>query len=156
LALQFLWEEFKGKIFKRILPLIVIIFTAQGLMTSTYLIRIFKYQSYEPGKFYYPAIYSGEILPYQYFNFSLSMHESRCLYLFTLLYWDKVKHKNVKPATLPEELQTCNSVISSDPNFEVNLAYFMIEGAFEFPRGHSFLNQPDYVAKQTLQAGETP
>jgi len=155
LAFQFLWEEFKGKIFKRLLPLIVIIFTAQGLMTSTYLIRIFKYQSYEPGKIYYPHIFSGEILPYSFFDLSKSMRESRCLYDYTLLYWDKVKHKDI-PASLPDEAQLCSSVVSSDPNFEVNLAYFMIEGAFEFPSGHSFLNQPDYVARQIRQAGETP
>jgi hypothetical protein len=156
LAFQFLWEEYRGKIFKRLLPLIVIIFTAHGLMTTTYLTRIFKYQSYEPGKFYYPSIFSGEITPYPYLDLSKSMRESRCLYIFTLLYWDRVKHKNAKPASLPNEIQSCSFLINSDPNFEVNLAYFMIEGAFEFPMGHSFLDQPDYVASVTRQAGEAP
>ncbi len=156
LALQFLWEEFRGKIFKRLLPVIVIIFTAQGLMTSTYLIRIFKYQSYEPGRFYYPAIFSGEILPYQYFDLSKSMQKSRCVYAYTLLYWNKVKHKGLDTAPIENEIQSCSSIVKSDPNFVVNLAYFMIEGAFEFPAGHSFLNQPDYVAAQVRQAGESP
>ena len=156
LILQFLWEEFKGNLLKRTYPFIILIFTAHGLMTSTYLIRIFKNQSYNPAVFYYPSIFSGQITPYQYFNLSQSLKSSQCRYLFTLMYWSKVKHKNISLNSSSHEIQSCFPLMNSDIFARVDLSYVVIEAAFEFPLGHSFLNNPLYVSTWMRQTGEPP
>ena len=134
----------------------VIIFTAHGLMTSTYLIRIFKNQSYEPGIFYYPSMFDGKIVPYGYFNMSKSLQSSRCRYIYTFLYWSKVKNKKNDLAPLYKETQVCLPLIKDDPYARADLAYVSIEAAFEFPAGRSFLNDPLYVASWVRQTGEPP
>jgi len=154
LVLQFIWEEFKGSLFKKILPLVVLIFTVHGLMTSTYLIRIFKNQGWDPGHFYYPLIFSGKINPYQYFDLSKSFQKSRCRHIYTLLYWSKVKQKNIDPSSFSKEMSACSSIINSDPFFNADQAYINIEVDFEFPAGRSFLNDPAYVNGWIHQVGE--
>jgi hypothetical protein len=156
LLLQFLWEEFKGNLFKRTLPFIIFIFTVHGLMTSTYLIRIFKDQSYIPGYYYYPFIFSGQMNPYQYFDLSKSLQSSKCRYLYTLVYWAKVKHKNINLDPFSSEAQPCGSLLNSDQFAIADFQYIMIEAALEFPAGHSFVNQPSFVAAVVHQEGEAP
>ena len=151
-----LWEELKGNIFKRSLPFLILIFTAHGLMTTTYIMSIFKNQRLDPSHFHYPEILSGKVNPYQYFNLSQSLQKSQCRYVYTLLYWAKIKHKNINPEYLFRQMQPCSSIISTDPYFQVDQVYLFIETAFEFPVGHSFLNDPSYVSLLTHQTGEPP
>jgi len=155
LVMQYVWEEFKGSFFKKILPLIIIIFTAHGLMTTTYLTRIFKNQSYNPGVFYYPSMFNGVITPYPYFDLSQSLQSSQCHYVYTLMYWAQVKHKTLtNRQSLIKEGQPCPAFMGKDPYFRTDILYSAIEMAFEFPMGHSFLNDPAYVAHWMHQAGE--
>jgi hypothetical protein len=156
LVLQFLWEEFKGNVFKRSLPFMIVIFTMHGLMTTTYQIRIFKDQSYDPGHFYYPSIFSGRIVPYQYFDLSKSLQFSRCSYVITKLYWSRVKHKNIDQGAFSNDIQSCPSITDADPYFNMNQMYFFIELSYEYPPGRSFLNDPVYVAGLVHQEGEPP
>ena len=123
-------------------------------MTSTYIIRIFKNQSYEPGYFYYPSMFNGTITPYKYFDLSKSLQSSRCRYIFTVLYWSKLKHKKINTDSLSIETQSCLALMNKDSYARVDLAYIMIETAFEFPAGHSFLNDPVYVSSWMHQTGE--
>jgi len=156
LILQFLWEGSRGKVFKRLLPLIIFIFTVHGLMTSTYLTRIFKNQRYDPGYFYYPSIFDGVINTYQYFDMSKSLQSSKCRYIYSLLYWGKVKNKKIDLGPLSKDIQPCMVFLNKDPYARVDLAYITIEAAFQFPEGRSFLNDPLYVASWMRQTGEAP
>ncbi|MBF0504464.1 MAG: hypothetical protein HQL14_05100 [Candidatus Omnitrophica bacterium] len=156
LVLQFLWEEFKGNMMKGLLPFIIIIFTAHALMTTTYIIRIFKNQGLDPKDYSHPLIFSGQINPYQYFNLSQSIQKSRCRYIYTLWLWSQIKHKKLDPKSFASEIQFCSSVSNQDPFFQIDLLYFTIEGSFEFPSGRSFLNDPGYVAAMVHQVGEPP
>jgi len=156
MVLQLIWEENKANIFKILLPLIVLIFAAHGLMTSTYLIRIFHSQGDDARDYYYPHILSGETNIYDYFDLSKSMQISRCRHEYTLLYWSHVKNKPNPPLSVYKDLEPCKSILSADPFFNADSFYFVIEASFEFPPGRSFLNDPDYVASWIKMAGEPP
>ena len=110
----------------------------------------------DPATFHYPEIFSGKVNPYQYFNLSENMQKSKCRYIYTLMYWSHVKHKNITIKSLDEEIQTCAPIIEADPYFKADDLYFVIETAFEFPPGRSFLNDPAYVSSVIQLPGETP
>jgi len=156
LVLQLVWEQFKGNAFKVFLPLLIFIFTAHGLMTSTYLTRIFKDQRYNPGVFYYPSIFNGTINMYQYFDLSKSLQSSRCRHAYEVLYWAGLKHIKIDPHTFSKEAQDCPSFLVKDPWFQTDLAYITIEAGFQWPWGRSYLNDPVYVASWMRQTGESP
>jgi len=156
LVLQFVWEEYKGGLVRSVLPLIVLIFAVHGLVTSTFLIRTFHNQGDDPGKYYYPSIFNGKLNTYDFFDLSKSLQISRCRYVYTFMYWTHVKHKKTPPRSLYNEFQSCTSVIDNDPFFHGDALYFIVESAFEFPPGRSFLNDPAYVAAWIRQAGEPP
>ncbi len=156
LVLQFVWEGYKGKLFKILLPFIVIIFTAHGLMTSTYLINIFKNQRYNPGVFYYPSIFDQTINPYQYFDMSRSLQNSRCRYVYSVMYWARIKHKKIDMHPFINDMRTCPALMDKDPYFKADIMYAIIEVAYQFPEGRSFLNDPDYVSYWMRQKGEPP
>ena len=154
LILQFVWEEFKGLTFKIILPFLILIFALEGLVGTTYRINIFKDQGIDARQFAYPDILSGKINHYQYFNLSKNLQTSRCRYLYTLFYWAKTKQKNINFEPFAAEIQSCRSIINADPYSGVEQVYFIIETAFEFPVGHSFLNNPSFISAVTHQEGE--
>ena len=154
LILQFTLEKFKDSILRKLLPFLILIFALHGLVSTTYRINLFKNQGMEPKTFYYPFIISGKLNPYQYYDFSKSLQKSRCRYIYTLLYWSKVKQKNIHPETFTNEIQSCSPIISTDPFFQAEALYFIIEASLEFPQGHSFLNNPSFVSTVVHQIDE--
>jgi len=156
LVLQLLWEEYKGGLFKRILPLLVFIFSVHGLATSTYIFAVFKNQSEDSADYHFPDIFSGALNPYQFFDLSKSIRKSNCRYIYSLLYWSQIKHKNIDPKPFIPKIQDCQPISDADTYFLVDQLYFIIEGAYEFPQGRSFLNDPSYVSYVVRQKGEPP
>jgi hypothetical protein len=155
-VLQLVWEEYKGKVFRSIFPWLILIFTVHGLVSSTYIFTMFKNQSEDSADFHYPDIFSGRVTPYPYFDLSKSFQKSRCRYVCTLLYWSKIKNKSIDPRPFARDFQFCPGFEAADPHFQVDQLYYIIEAAFEFPQGHSYLNDMDFVSRVVHQAGEPP
>ncbi len=149
LSLQYIWEEFKFDFFKKILPLLIFILALHGLSTSTYRINIFKYQNLDPSNYPHPSIFNGSLNRYDYFDLKEKLQRSRCRYVYTLLYWAKVKQKHV--SLNQKEIEFCTNILDKDRFFKTEILYFTIEGAFEFPMGHSFLNDHAFVSAVKYQ-----
>lgn len=154
LILQMVWEAYNSDIIKITLPFVILVFALHGLLTSTYIFTTFKNQSNDPAHYHFPQIFEGKVNPYQFFDLSKSMQKSRCRYIYTLIYWSKVKNKGINTESYTNEIQNCLPVESADPYFQVDQIYFIIEAALEFPPGHSFVNEPDYVNAIIHQIGE--
>jgi hypothetical protein len=122
--LQKVFEE--QAMVQKFFGLIVVIMVAESLIYTTYKLAIFKQQNLNRNNYTFTKIFNGTINPYAEFDFKDSMEKSKCKYLYTLLQWAQIKHKQIAPVD-PATIESCKVKMRNNVYFPIETLYEPIE-----------------------------
>lgn len=128
LAFTFVMQKIyiEQDLFKKFFGIFIFVMVFESLVHTTYKVTIFKQQNLNRNNYTFTKIFNGTINPYTEFSFKDSLEKSKCKYLYTLLQWDQIKHKNLASID-PARIEYCKEKLRNDIYFPIETLYEPIE-----------------------------